>query len=244
MFESGRRGATRASSVFVGSKGMGTRGRPNAQDQGFRAPNPILSVQDLSIRTQSVNNNVPVVVGISGASGAAMARQAILRLGQAGYSVIATCSKAGSRVWREEMDESFDAFVQGCLGRISLEAIDVDDIGASIASGRKPTKGMLVVPCSMDTLAAISCGRSTNLLERAADVTLKEGRPLVLVPRENPLSAIHLENMLKLARLGVRIVLPVPSFYLRPRTVDEVVVDVVDRALGALGIRDLLEVSR
>jgi len=181
----------------------------------------------------------PIVVGVSGASGALLARRAILRLGEAGYQVVATCSSAGQRVWREELDETFDAFVRDCASHIPLEAIDVDDIGASIASGRRLTLGMLVVPCSMDTVSAIAHGRSTNLLERAADVTLKEGRPLVLVPRETPLSAIHLENMLKLARLGVRIVLPVPSFYLRPSTIDDLVEDVVGRAIGALGIREL-----
>jgi len=93
---------------------------------------------------------------------------------------------------------------------------------------------MIVVPCSMRTLAAIAHGHAANLLERAADVTLKEGRRLVLVPRETPLSAIHLENMLTLARLGVRIVPPMPAFYLRPTTVAEVVEALVDRILQAL----------
>lgn len=170
-----------------------------------------------------------------------LARQAILTLGQAGYPVVVTCTRAGQRVWREELDEPFAAFVDAHAGDLSLEAIDVDDIGASIASGRRPTLGMLIVPCSMDALSAVACGRSGNLLERAADVTMKEARPLVLVPRESPLSAIHLENMLKLARLGVRIVPPVPAFYLRPHTVEDVVKDVVRKAMGALGIRDLLE---
>ncbi|MHB0870795.1 MAG: UbiX family flavin prenyltransferase [Chloroflexota bacterium] len=183
----------------------------------------------------------PVVVGISGASGSALARQAILRLGRAGYPVVATCSAAGQRVWREELDQEFGEFVQRQQADFRLEALDVEDIGASIASGRRLTLGMLVVPCSMDTLSAIAHGRSTNLLERAADVTLKEGRTLTLVPRESPLSPIHLENMWKLSRLGVRIVLPVPAFYLRPATLDEVVDDVVCRAIGALGIRDLRE---
>ncbi|MGE5620532.1 MAG: UbiX family flavin prenyltransferase [Sphingomonadaceae bacterium] len=183
----------------------------------------------------------PVVVGISGASGAVLAQQTILRLGRAGYPVIATCSAAGRRVWREELDAEFDEFVRACQSDFYLEALDVEDIGASIASGRRPTLGMLVVPCSMDTLSAIAHGRSTNLLERAADVTLKEGRTLTLVPRESPLSPIHLENLWKLARLGVRIVLPVPAFYLRPATLDEVVDDVACRAIGTLGIRDLGE---
>lgn len=226
MFETGRRGD-------AGARRQGDWDTGRSQKPEPRTQNPELSTQHL-----------PVVVGISGASGAVLARRAILRLGEAGYTVIATCSSAGQRVWREELDEDFEAFVQSCLGRFPLEAIDVEDIGASIASGRRLTMGMVVVPCSMDTLSAIAHGRSTNLLERAADVTLKEGRRLVLVPRECPLSPIHLENMLKLAQLGVRIVPPVPSFYLRPRTLQEVVEDVVDRAIGALGIRDLPEVSK
>lgn len=157
--------------------------------------------------------------------------------------MVVTCTPAGQRVWREELGESFEAFVGRCSREFPLEVIDVEDIGASIASGRRPTRGMLVVPCSMDTVSAIAHGRSTNLLERAADVTLKEGRRLVLVPRESPLSPIHLENMLKLAQIGVRIVLPVPAFYLRPSTLLEVVDDVVARALGALGIHDLPRIS-
>ena len=183
----------------------------------------------------------PVVVGISGASGAVLARQTILRLCRAGYPVVATCSKAGLRVWEDELDESFDDFVRRCSARFPLEVLDVDDIGASIASGRRPTMGMLIIPCSMDLLSAVATGRSSNLLERAADVTLKEGRTLTMVPRESPLSPIHLENLLKLARIGVRVVLPVPAFYLRPETVQEVVDDVVGRAIGTLGIHDLSE---
>lgn len=199
-----------------GARGMGREHRPPTPD-----PRP------------------PVVVGISGASGAALARQAILRLGRAGYPVVATCSRAGQRVWREELDEGFDDFVRRCQSDLPLEVLDIEDIGASIASGRRLTLGMLVVPCSMDALSAIATGRSTNLLERAVDVTLKEGRTLALVPRESPLSPIHLENLWKLSQLGVRIVLPVPAFYLKPTTLEEVVDDVVCRAIGTLGIRDL-----
>src|SRR5918911_490878 len=104
------------------------------------------------------------------------------------------------------------------------------------AGGGLPTHGMLVVPCSMGTVSGIAAGASGNLLERAADVTLKEFRPLVLVPRETPLSAIHLENMLKLARIGVRIVPPIPAFYLKPQTVAEAVAQLVPRVLSALAI--------
>jgi flavin prenyltransferase len=204
-------------------------------------PEPVRQASEGDPRPLAPNSQLPIVIGVTGASGAALARRAILRLGRAGYPLIVTCSSAGARVWREELDEEFQQFVETHGGDLSLEVIDVGDIGASIASGRRLTLGMLVVPCSMDTLSAIACGRSTNLIERAADVTLKEARPLVLVPRESPFSAIHLENMLKLARLGVRIVPPVPAFYLRPTTVDEVIDDVVRKAAGALGIRDLPE---
>ncbi|HEX2924341.1 MAG TPA: UbiX family flavin prenyltransferase [Chloroflexota bacterium] len=172
-----------------------------------------------------------------------LARRAIQLLLRGGHPVVVTCTVAGRRVWREELDEEFDAFVAVELASgSSLEVIDPEDIGASIASSRRRTIGMLVVPCSMDTLSAIACGRSTNLLERAADVTIKEGRRLVLLPRESPFSAIHLENMLKLARLGTRIVPPLPAFYLRPSTLEDVVDDIARKALGALGIEDLPEV--
>jgi 4-hydroxy-3-polyprenylbenzoate decarboxylase len=107
---------------------------------------------------------------------------------------------------------------------------------APIASGTTPTNGMLIVPCSMNTLAAIAHGISDDLIRRAADVTLKEGRKLVVVPRETPLSPIHLKNMLTLARLGVTILSPEPAFYLRPQTLEDVVDFITGRALSALGI--------
>jgi len=142
-------------------------------------------------------------------------------------------------VWREELDGEFASFAEQLQSSGDVETYSVEDIGAPIASGRLPTRGMLIVPCSMDALAALAQGRSANLLERAADVTLKEGRRLVLVPRESPLSAVHLGNMLSLARLGVRIVPPMPAFYRKPRTVEEVVDEVVERALRALGLPEV-----
>ena len=99
---------------------------------------------------------------------------------------------------------------------------------------------MAVVPCSMGTIAAIAHGLADNLLRRAADVCLKERRPLVLVPRETPLSAIHLENMAALARLGATVLPPLPAFYLRPRSIDDVVDFVAERTLMALGLTDAL----
>ncbi len=98
-----------------------------------------------------------------------------------------------------------------------------DDMGAAVSSGSFLTCGMVILPCSMKTLSAIANGYDHDLLARAADVTLKEGRTLVLCPRETPLNAIHLENMLKLSRLGVRMVPPIPSFYHRPQEIDELI---------------------
>lgn len=111
-----------------------------------------------------------------------------------------------------------------------------EDWMAPVASGSNPADAMAVCPCSMGTLGAIAAGLADNLIERAADVMLKERRPLVLVPRETPLSAIHLENMLKLARAGAAIVPPSPGFYHHPATVDDVVDFVVARVLDQLGV--------
>lgn len=110
------------------------------------------------------------------------------------------------------------------------------DQAASISSGSFRTAGMVVIPCSMKTLAGIRTGYADGLLGRAADVVLKEGRPLVLVPRETPLSTIHLDNMAALAHLGVRIVPPMPAFYNHPQTLDDIVDHVVARVLDQFGL--------
>jgi 4-hydroxy-3-polyprenylbenzoate decarboxylase len=105
-----------------------------------------------------------------------------------------------------------------------------------VASGSFRTDGMLVAPCSMKTLSGIANGYANNLIERAADVMIKEGQPLLLSPREMPFSAIHLENMLKLARLGVRIAPPVPAFYHKPRTLEDMVDFVAGKILDSMGV--------
>ena len=121
-----------------------------------------------------------------------------------------------------------------------LNAYSREDWYAPVASGSNPGDAMAVCPCSMGTLGAIAGGLADNLIERAADVMLKERRPLVLVPRETPLSAIHLENMLKLARAGAVILPPAPGFYTRPQSVDDLVDFVVARVLDHLGVAHAL----
>jgi 4-hydroxy-3-polyprenylbenzoate decarboxylase len=113
---------------------------------------------------------------------------------------------------------------------------DIKNIGASIASGSFLSDAMAVAPCSMKTLGCIAGGISDNLLTRAADVTLKEGRKLILLPREAPLHAIHLENMLKLARLGVKIIPACPAFYHRPKSLDDLINMMVGKVCDALSV--------
>ncbi|MBI2863047.1 MAG: UbiX family flavin prenyltransferase [Chloroflexi bacterium] len=181
----------------------------------------------------------PVIVGVTGASGSVLAKRSVELLIDAGERPILVCTDAGAEVWKHEMGGAIDAWASSA----GVMMVDIRDVGAPVASGTTETKGMVVVPCSMGTAAAIAHGLSVNLLQRAADVTIKEARPLVIVPRESPLSVIHLTNMLTLARAGVRIVLPVPAFYAEPKTVDDVVEHIASRALGALGIATGLENS-
>ncbi|MCC3373515.1 flavin prenyltransferase UbiX [Cohnella sp. REN36] len=181
------------------------------------------------------------VVGITGASGATYGVTLCRELLAAGIEVHLVVSEAGWRVLKEEL--GWDATKRADTLRRELEEgpgklvhHPLGDIGAAIASGSFRCEGMVVVPCSMGTLAAIAHGTSDNLIARAADVTMKEGRPLLLVPRETPLNAIHLENMLKLARLGVRIVPAMPAFYQGPQTLQDAVRFLVGKVMDNMGI--------
>lgn len=185
----------------------------------------------------------PVVVGITGASGSILASTTITRLLDMRVPVVATASSAGRMVWHEEMDESFGVALERWQASGRFTYYPVGDLRAPIASGTYPTAGMAVTPCSMSTLSAIANGMADNLLRRAADVSMKERTPLVLVPRETPLNAIHLENMAKLAAIGVTILSPEPAFYLRPKTITDVVEYVVERTLHALGLTSELPVD-
>ena len=190
--------------------------------------------------TQMAAPNHPVVVGISGASGSAIASGVIDALLKSDRPVIATASSAARMVWQQEMDISFGEALEYWRNSGDFTYYAPADIQAPIASGTFPTHGMAIVPCSMSTVAAIAHGFSDNLIRRAADVCVKERRPLTIVPRETPLSAIHLENLASLARLGATILPPEPPFYLKPRSLDEVVDYIVQKTLASLGLIDSL----
>ena len=190
--------------------------------------------------TNGVNGGHPVVVGITGASGSLLARAAIDGLLEMGVPVVASASSAARMVWREEMDESFGAALERWADSGGFTHYASGDLAAPIASGTFPVRGMAIVPCSMATAAAVAHGFADNLIRRAADVTLKERRPLVMVPRESPLSALHLENLATAARLGAAVIPPEPAFYLEQETMGDVAAFVTQRVLLALGVIDAL----
>jgi 4-hydroxy-3-polyprenylbenzoate decarboxylase len=186
-----------------------------------------------------------IAVAITGASGAIYGLRLIEELLAAGCRVSLLITTAGFIVLKEECglvwagdEAALNAVIQGHFKAApgSLTFYGENDFYSPLASGSSAPEAMVVAPCSMGSLARIAAGLSGNLLERAADVMLKEGRPLLLVPRETPLSAIHLENMLKLARLGVAIIPPMPGFYGHPRSIDDMINFVVGKVLDQLGI--------
>lgn len=185
-----------------------------------------------------------ITVGITGASGSLYARHLLQRLAESAdvARVDLVISQAGARVVGEELGANVVGadrrVVRELLGRDAEKVIvhSPNDIGATVASGSYLSDAMIIVPCSMGSLAAIASGISRDLLHRAADVMLKEQRTLILVPRETPLNAIHLENMLKLARLGVRIIPAMPSFYHQPNTIDDLIEHFTFRLLDHLGV--------
>lgn len=174
-----------------------------------------------------------VVIGISGASGAALGVRVAELLAAAGAcEVHLVVSRAGERTLAHECGEAALAR----LGALVTRRHPIEDIGAAIASGSFRTAGMIVAPCSMRTLAAIAWTASDNLLVRAADVTLKERRPLVLLARESPLHLGHLRAMVAVTEMGAIVAPPVPSFYRRPASVAEIIDHTARRAIGHLGL--------
>lgn len=197
-------------------------------------------------QTASGTAPLPLVLGITGASGLIYAVRALKHLLTAGYQVDLVASKAVYMVWQAEEqvrlpgDLSQQALFwreqAGVESMGNLRCHAWGNVGATIASGSFKTSGMVIMPCSMSTVGKLAAGLSSDLLERAADVQLKEGKPLVLVPRETPLSLIHLRNLTTLAEAGARIVPAIPAWYHRPQTINDLVDFVVARALDQLDI--------
>lgn len=186
----------------------------------------------------------PFVVAMSGASGAVYGLRLVRALAEAGHEIFFTMTDAARLVIREELGieiddltrpDLLDAFFEADI-RERVQYVHYKDLLAPIASGSFPVQGMIVIPCSMSMLAHIAQGTSDDLVERTADVMIKERRKLVLVPRETPLSAIHLENMLKLSRLGVDIVPACPAFYGMPKRLDDLVDFMAGKILDLLGV--------
>jgi len=172
-----------------------------------------------------------IIVGITGATGIAIGVRVLEMLQDSGIESHLVMSRWGARTLLHETSSSVKE-----VEALATRVYRVTDQGAPISSGSFVTLGMVIVPCSMRTLAAIAHGLGDNLIHRAADVILKERRKLVLAVRETPLSEIHLENMLKLSRMGVVIAPPMPAFYTKPRTVDDLVSYSAARLLDQLDI--------
>ena len=179
-----------------------------------------------------------IIVGITGATGAIYGVRILQRLREAGAETHLVISRWGARTLLHETP-----FSREQVEALATATYAPADMGAAISSGSFRTDGMVIAPCSAKTLAAIAHGFGENLVHRAADVILKERRRLVLVVREAPLSAIHLENMLKLSQMGAVVLPPMPAFYNHPRTVDDVVDHTVSRVLDQFGI-DVAGVER
>jgi len=172
-----------------------------------------------------------IIVAITGATGVIYGVRILQRLREAGAETHLVISRWGARTLLHETP-----FSREQVESLATVTYAPADMGAAISSGSFRTDGMVIAPCSAKTLAAVAHGFGENLVHRAADVVLKERRRLVLVVREAPLSDIHLENMLKLSRMGAVVLPPMPAFYNHPRTVDDVVDHTVSRVLDQFGL--------
>ena len=199
------------------------------------------------------NNTKPLILGVSGASGLIYAVRTLKFLLEADYEIELVASKSTYMVWQSEQNirmpvepvqqERFWRQQAEVEGAGKLYCHPWGDVGAKIASGSFRTLGMIVIPCSMGTVAKLANGLSSDLLERAADVQLKEGRKLVIVPRETPFSLIHLRNLTTLAEAGTKVVPAIPAWYHNPQTIEDLVDFVVARALDQLDI-DCIPIQR
>ncbi|MCC7051735.1 MAG: UbiX family flavin prenyltransferase [Gemmatimonadaceae bacterium] len=183
---------------------------------------------------------LPIVMAITGASGAPYAVRLLQVLASAGQPVWVIVSSHGWRLLHSESGISdlhgLREHVGGDAWDASVTVFDDNDRGATPASGSARMQGMVIVPCSMGTIAAVAAGTSRSLVERAADVMLKERRPLLVVPRETPLSRIHLENMLRITDAGAVVMPAAPGFYHQPERIAELVDFIVQRILDHLRV--------
>jgi flavin prenyltransferase len=203
--------------------------------------------------SQSSSTARPLILGVTGASGLIYAVRSLKYLLAADYAVELVASKSTYMVWQAEQairmpvdaeqQEQFWRQQAGGETGGKLQCHPWGDVGATIASGSFRTQGMAIIPCSMSTVAKIATGLSSDLLERAADVQLKEGRKLVIVPRETPFSLIHLRNLTALAEAGARVVPAIPAWYHHPQTVEDLVDFVVARVLDQFEI-DCVPIKR
>jgi len=185
----------------------------------------------------SATPGAPVTLAITGASGAPYAVRLLAALNAAAVPLRLIVSAYGLRLLAEETGiEGIDGLRAATGDWSAVELYQPGDRGGTPASGSAPSRGMVICPCSMGTLAAIAAGTSRSLIERAADVALKERRPLILVPRETPLSPIHLENMLRVTRAGATVMPASPGFYHRPSSIDDLVDFIVARIMDHLGV--------
>ena len=194
--------------------------------------------------TRAYDAAAPVVLAITGASGAPYGIRLLEQLLVAGRRVSLIVSSHGWRLLHTEADVSDLGALRMVVGAERFDALvtvyDDTDRGAAPASGSHLAGGMVICPCSMGTVASIAAGTSRSLVERAADVALKERRPLLLVTRETPLSLIHLENMRQVTLAGATVMPAAPGFYHRPQRIDELVDFIVARALDHLGVPNTL----
>lgn len=192
-----------------------------------------------------MSKNKIFTVGITGASGAIYGIRLVQQLLKANYKVHLIISEAGWEVFRleallntENREQLLKTLFSDNYEHLNYHTLK--DFTAPIASGSYQNEGMVIIPCSMGTLSSIANGASTNLLERTADVMLKEGRKLYLVPRETPFNQIHLQNMLKVSQIGGKIIPAMPAFYQLPKTMDDLINFVVGKVLDNIGVEHQL----
>ena len=207
---------------------------------------PVCDSPHRAVRSSVELHPMELTVAITGASGAIYAQRTLIHLAASGVVerinlIFSDSAKTVAMVelgfdLRTADDKKINEWIGLPADAKIVRAHRLDNLAATPSSGSHPQAGMIIVPCSMGTLGAIASGAGTNLIHRAADVCLKEGRKLVLVPRETPYNAIHMENMLKLSRAGARILPASPGFYHRPKTVEELVEHLCFRILDQFDI--------